>query len=76
MHVESKTIQAVFLIFALMWIVGTSILIKPDGQENLVALKEGFYVPNFILIDNNGTVEQTQKQLNTVLNKLGFVKEM
>ena len=28
------------------------------------------------IIDNNGTVEQTQKQLNVVLNKLGFVKEV
>ena len=28
------------------------------------------------IIDNNGSVEQTQKQLNAVLNKLGFVKEV
>ena len=28
------------------------------------------------IIDNNGSLEQTQKQLNAILNRLGYVKEM
>jgi dephospho-CoA kinase len=28
------------------------------------------------IIDNNGSLEQTQKQLNAILNRLGYVKEV
>lgn len=52
---ENKTNQALVLLSAILWVIGTTIFIKPEREQYTVAVQEGFLAPDFTASTSSGS---------------------